>query len=63
MSTAYPDRLAFLRSIAKSAEDPWTRDYAAAFIERYERNVDMNWPAEEAWRRAEAQTVHYWRGA
>ena len=61
MSIEYPDRLTFLRSIAKVSEDPWTRDYAAAFIEKYERNLDMNWSPEEAWRRAEAQVAHYWR--
>ena len=59
MSAADP--ATFLRSIAKSAEDPWTRDYAAAFIEKYQRNVDMNWSPEEAWRRAEAQVEHYGR--
>lgn len=55
------DPATFLRSIAKSAEDSWVRDYAAAFLERFDRNVDMNWPPEEAWRRAEAQVEHYGR--
>lgn len=63
MSVDYPDRAAFLRSIAVQSEDPMTRDYCTAFIEKYQHNVDMNWSPEEAWRRAEAQVAHYWRSA
>lgn len=61
VSTAYPDRIAALRTWAEMSPDAWARDYSAAFIETYNRNRDLGWGEAQSWQRAELSVTHYRR--
>ena len=37
----------------------YLRRYAAAKVERYQRERDLGWPPAVAWERAEQMTHHY----